>query len=101
LKKSKNKTSYNTCYPKFLRCRYGTSDQQGTLYEIIYFIFKPNFSKYMNIKQFIDKTEQVSSIYAKNHGINRDKDWFIFKLQEELGELTQKYLMMTGRARKK
>ncbi len=55
----------------------------------------------MNIKQLIDKAEQVSSIYTKNHGINRDKDWFILKLQEEIGELTQKYLMMTDRARKK
>ena len=55
----------------------------------------------MTLTELLDKTEQVSSLYAKNHNINRDKDWFVFKLQEELGELTQKYLMMSGRARKK
>jgi hypothetical protein len=33
--------------------------------------------------------------------ITRDSDWFLFKLQEELGELTQKYLMLTKRGRQK
>ncbi len=55
----------------------------------------------MDLKQLTDKTELVSCNYANQVGIIRDKDWFIFKLQEELGELTQKYLMMTGRGRKK
>lgn len=55
----------------------------------------------MDIKELSDKTEEVSRIYAEKNWIKRDNDWFMFKLQEELGELTQKYLMMTDRARKK
>jgi NTP pyrophosphatase (non-canonical NTP hydrolase) len=27
-----------------------------------------------------------------------DSDWYVMKLQEELGELTEKYMAMTGRA---
>ena len=55
----------------------------------------------MDIQQLTDKIELVSGKYADKVGIVRDKDWFVFKLQEELGELTQKYLMMTDRGRKK
>lgn len=56
---------------------------------------------HMDLGQLTDKVESVSRGYAAQAGITRDKDWFAFKLQEELGELTQKYLMMTGRGRKK
>ena len=55
----------------------------------------------MDIDQLTDKIELVSDKYADKVGIVRDKDWFVFKLQEELGELTQKCLMLTGRGRKK
>lgn len=55
----------------------------------------------MDLHDLSDKTEEVSKKYAQKNGIMRDDDWFVFKLQEELGELTQKYLMMTDRARKK
>lgn len=55
----------------------------------------------MDLKQLTDKIELVSRSYATKHGITRDKDWFVFKLQEELGEMTQKYLMLTDRGRKK
>ncbi|MBP6994041.1 pyrophosphatase [Candidatus Woesebacteria bacterium] len=40
-------------------------------------------------------------LYTNKFGIQRDADWYILKLQEELGELIQSYLMMTGQARKK
>jgi NTP pyrophosphatase (non-canonical NTP hydrolase) len=53
------------------------------------------------LQQIADGVEQVSSKYVASHAINRDNDWFMFKLQEELGEATQKYLMLTGRARTK
>ncbi|WP_417497838.1 phosphoribosyl-ATP pyrophosphohydrolase [Maricaulis sp.] len=43
---------------------------------------------------------QVSDIYAKNYGIDRSGDWYLLKLQEELGELTQAYLDVTGRSRR-
>ncbi|MFH1077990.1 MAG: pyrophosphatase [Patescibacteria group bacterium] len=55
----------------------------------------------MDLAQLTDKIELVSSKYAEKVGVVRDRDWFAFKLQEELGELTQKYLMMTERGRKK
>lgn len=43
----------------------------------------------------------VSDIYAARNGIRRDDDWFVLKLQEELGELTAEYLKGTGRGRLK
>ncbi len=55
----------------------------------------------MNIKTLTDDVEQISVAYAATFGIERDSDWFILKLQEELGELIQSYLMATGQARKK
>ncbi len=55
----------------------------------------------MDIKQLTEAVEKVSQTYTKNFGIERDNDWFVLKLQEELGELTQSYLMMIGKARKK
>ena len=42
---------------------------------------------------------RVSDVYADRFGIRRDDDWFILKLQEELGELTAEYLRGTERAR--
>jgi len=55
----------------------------------------------MDIKTLTNKVEKVSLLYTGKFGIKRDADWFILKLQEELGELTQSYLMMVGQARKK
>ncbi|MEN5364193.1 phosphoribosyl-ATP pyrophosphohydrolase [Brevundimonas intermedia] len=42
---------------------------------------------------------RISDIYAAEHGIYRDRDWALLKLQEELGELTAEHLRLTGRAR--
>jgi NTP pyrophosphatase (non-canonical NTP hydrolase) len=55
----------------------------------------------MDINKLAKKVEEVSKSYSEKFGINRDNDWFIFKIQEELGELTQKYLMLTKRGRQK
>ena len=55
----------------------------------------------MELNELTKKVEQVSSSYANEFNFNRDNDWFMFKLQEEIGELTQKYLMMTSRGRQK
>lgn len=55
----------------------------------------------MDVKQITEEVEKVSQTYTKNFKIQRDSDWFILKLQEELGELIQSYLMMTGKARTK
>jgi NTP pyrophosphatase (non-canonical NTP hydrolase) len=42
---------------------------------------------------------RISDIYAAEHGIDRDRDWALLKLQEELGELTAEHLRLTSRAR--
>ena len=44
---------------------------------------------------------EVSDIYASRNAIDRDDDWYLLKLQEELGELAAEYLRMTGRGRLK
>ncbi|ASY56701.1 hypothetical protein SS05631_c17680 [Sinorhizobium sp. CCBAU 05631] len=36
-----------------------------------------------------DPFEKASAAYANQHAIVRDPDWYILRLQEELGELTQ------------
>lgn len=53
----------------------------------------------MNIKTLQDAVLRISDIYAREHNIDRDRDWAILKLQEELGELTQEHLRLSGRAR--
>lgn len=46
-----------------------------------------------------DRFEDASKIYAEMNGIARNDDWFILKMQEELGELTQVWMKLTGRGR--
>jgi len=41
----------------------------------------------------------ISDIYAGKYGIDRNDDWFLLKLQEELGELAQVHLRLSGRGR--
>lgn len=53
----------------------------------------------MNIKDLIEKLARVSDIYAQKYSIERSDDWFILKLQEELGELAAAHLKLTQRAR--
>lgn len=53
----------------------------------------------MEIDRIADQIETVSQRYAARWDINRDADWFLLKLQEEVGELTQCYLSLTGQAR--
>lgn len=48
-----------------------------------------------------DDVEAISQGYARAHGFRRDETWFLLKLQEEVGELTQAFLMRTGQARAK
>ena len=43
---------------------------------------------------------RVGEIYAERFGIERTPDWYVLKLQEELGELTAEYVQITGRARR-
>ena len=46
------------------------------------------------IRQF----EAASCAYAAAHGLTRDGDWFLLKLHEEVGELTQAWNRVSGRA---
>lgn len=55
----------------------------------------------MHLEELADKVETVSATYAHKHGIERDATWFLLKLHEEIGELTQAFLMKTGQGRSK
>lgn len=45
--------------------------------------------------------EIASLKYAQDNDIERDDDWFILKLQEEVGEVTQVWNRLSGRGRRK
>ena len=47
----------------------------------------------MDITELTNAVEQISRGYAAAFGIVRDDNWFVLKLQEEVGELTQAHLM--------
>ena len=53
----------------------------------------------MDLKNLQAKVAAVSEIYASNNQIQRSADWAVLKLAEEVGELTQAHLKLTGRAR--
>ncbi len=55
----------------------------------------------MDISGLQKEIESISAFYAQRHGIARTDDWFLLKLGEEVGELTQAYLARSGRARDK
>lgn len=55
----------------------------------------------MNLKTLLGKIERVSANYSKKFNISRNKLWYLLKLQEEMGELTQAYLSMNGQGRHK
>jgi NTP pyrophosphatase (non-canonical NTP hydrolase) len=53
----------------------------------------------MNLNEISDKLAMVSDIYSEKYNIRRDDDWFVLKMQEELGELSSAHLKLTQRAR--
>jgi NTP pyrophosphatase (non-canonical NTP hydrolase) len=53
------------------------------------------------LRDLAAKFQESSATYVAANGITRDPDWFLLKLQEELGELTQASNRLTGRARRK
>lgn len=55
----------------------------------------------LSLSELQEKLAQISDIYAAQHDIERNQDWYLLKVQEELGELVSAYLRTTGRARKK
>lgn len=50
-------------------------------------------------KELSDRIGQVGELYARVHDIDRNADWFLLKLTEELGELTAEHLLIAGRGR--
>lgn len=55
----------------------------------------------VDLAELTDKLVAVSRGYARRHRVNQDDNWFVLKLQEEMGELTQAYLMRAGQSRDK
>lgn len=55
----------------------------------------------VDLEELTARLEKISVGYGERLGFDRDPDWFLLKLQEEVGELTQAYLQHTGRARSK
>ncbi|ROS76818.1 MazG nucleotide pyrophosphohydrolase domain-containing protein [Cellulomonas sp. PhB143] len=53
----------------------------------------------MELSAAVDEVEVVSRVYARRYGVERTDDWLLLKLHEEVGELTQAYLSLTGRSR--
>jgi NTP pyrophosphatase (non-canonical NTP hydrolase) len=53
----------------------------------------------LTFSEAADAAERVSDIYARNFAIARDDDWYLLKLQEELGELAQAHLRLSSRGR--
>ncbi len=54
-----------------------------------------------NLPQLADKFRTASMAYCARNNIEFTDDWILMKLQEEVGELFQAWLMKTGRARDK
>jgi NTP pyrophosphatase (non-canonical NTP hydrolase) len=54
----------------------------------------------MKLNEIGEKLQKVIEIYSDRFQIKRDTDWFILKIQEELGELVSAHLKLTERARK-
>ncbi|TLP97011.1 pyrophosphatase [Nesterenkonia salmonea] len=55
----------------------------------------------MHIDEMAALVEQVSVRYGELFGIERSDEWLMLKLQEEVGELSQAFLALTGQARDK
>ena len=53
----------------------------------------------LTLSEVSDAAGRISNIYADKFGIVRDDDWYLLKLQEELGELAQAHLRLSSRGR--
>lgn len=53
----------------------------------------------MNINEVTSKLTTISDLYAKRFSVNRTDDWYLIKLQEELGELCAAFLKISNRGR--
>jgi len=53
------------------------------------------------LRRLAHQFEVASVGYVEANGLERDPDWFVLKMQEELGELTQVWNKLTGRGRRR
>ncbi|GAB3843437.1 hypothetical protein [Nesterenkonia populi] len=53
----------------------------------------------MQITEVAEALEPISRRYAENNSIDRSSEWFMLKLQEEVGELTQAFIDLHGMGR--
>ena len=53
----------------------------------------------LTLDDLTERVEAISALYARKFAVERDPDWFMLKLTEEVGELTQAFLVATGRTR--
>lgn len=53
------------------------------------------------LQKLADQFEAASLAYVEENDLMRDADWFVLKMQEELGELTQVWNKLTARARRR
>ena len=55
----------------------------------------------MELAELARRIDAISARYADIYGFERDGDWLMLKVQEEVGELAQAWLAKTGRQRDK
>jgi NTP pyrophosphatase (non-canonical NTP hydrolase) len=55
--------------------------------------------KPLTLGEVSESAARISDIYARKYAIARDDDWYLLKLQEELGELAQLHLRLSCRGR--
>lgn len=53
----------------------------------------------MDIAEWTSRLENVSAGYAEVYAVDRTPDWMLLKLMEEVGELSQAWLVAGGRGR--
>lgn len=55
----------------------------------------------MDTRELTDVVVKIADNYRERYGVEYDTEWFLLKIQEELGELTQAYFDYSGRGRKR
>lgn len=53
----------------------------------------------MNLKDTEKNLKKIINGYCKKFSIKQESDWYIMKIQEEIGELSAAHLKLTGRGR--
>lgn len=53
----------------------------------------------MDLVEWTERLESVSAGYAEVYAVDRTPEWLLLKLMEELGELSQAWLVASGQGR--